>query len=370
MTKKKYVAQISPQISKADEIKLNNQFKNIASGFHISMKSAVKIGSAIAGGALVVAWWNHQKKAIDEVNNSFNEYLANTDRLGTIANDLQANAGDFALTDVALSTYGLSQEDRDKLYMGVKQSYAENKIIQQGGNLLGSLIDIQKQYQLALQNKDIKMQDFIKNIVGLRGQKATEFLGGDLELQINKLKKDFSTEEINTAINRGGNLEQLQAESLARQQLKGIIQISKISQQAGEGIIASQEQYNLAVKQGILDQYGNYENMMNITLAKEKVTRNLLQFFDKLLDPILLKVGQTATSGASFFAEILSVVLKELFTMSKSAIISYIQNILKAVGLDVFFKKNKTPMTETDKKSMSINPIGTLTKPILDKIYK
>lgn len=348
MAKKQYALQIKPEISKQDEAKLNNQFKSIAGGFKISMSSALKVGTAIGGAGLVLAWWNHQKKSIDAVNNSFDEYLANADRLGTIANDLGANTGSFALADVGLSTFGLKQEDRDKLYAGIKSAMAEGTIVNKGGNLLGALQDIQNEYKNALKTGNTKRQEQLKGLTGLRGQKATEFLSGNLEEQITKLSSKYSRKDIEIAVNKGGALEQQQAESLANQQLEGLIQASKV---ANEGIIKSQEQYNEALRQATLEQYGNYDNQIKIEIAKQKTITQLWKLIDGLVNPILTKFANTNGNNAiSIISSLLGAIFSEIFSSFKSAISGYIKDILNMIGIGKFLGiKQDKPRTEIEK---------------------
>ena len=346
MAKQKYVAQIQPKIAKEDEVALTRQFKGISSGFKVSMNTALKVGTAVAGAGIVMAWWNHQKKAIDSVNNSFNDYLANADRLSTIANDLQTNAGSFALTDLGLSTFGLNQEDRDKLYSSIKGAMSEGKITQSGGNLLGSLVDIQNEYKQALKVGDIGRQEFLKSLTGLRGQKATEFLGGDLQSATKVVGGKFNAKDIEMAVNKGGELEQQQAESLAIQQLKGMIQVSKV---ANEGIIKSQEQYNEALKQATLEQYNNYDNMIKFEIAKQKTINNLWSLIDNLVNPIIARVGNGSNNAVSILTAILGAVLGGLFNSFKTKIVSYINDIINSLGLSKLFGLKTTKLVESEK---------------------
>ena len=221
----------------------------------------------------------------------------------TTTNDLQTSGGSFALTDLGLSTFGLNQEDRDKLYSSVKGAYAEGKIVNVGeGNILGSFKFIQDEYKKALASGDLAKQEYYKGLTGLKGQKATEFLSGDLNKSIDnmvdKLIKDPKIQElygknlskaglrvkITEAVNKGGDLEAKQAQSLANQQIKTMLQVNKL---ASSGIIKSQEQYNEALKESTLAQYDSYDAMIKEDIARQKIIRQLLTAVNYWLNPII-----------------------------------------------------------------------------------
>lgn len=350
MVKKKYVAQIKPQIAKEDEVALARQFKDISGKFKSSMGNALKLGAVAGATGLLIGWWNNQKKAIDSVNSSFDEYLSMTDRLSTIAGDLGANSGSFALTDLGLSTFGLNQEDRDKLYSSIKSAVAEGSIKNLGeGNSLGSLISIQNDYKKALAGGDLKRQEFLKSLTGLRGQKATEFLGGDLGSVIKGLEGEFSKEDIEGAVNRGGELEQLQAESLAKQQLRGIIQVSKL---ANNGIIKSQEQYNEALKQATLSQYDNYDTMIKEQIAREKMMRKVYSIMSEFINPFINDLSTiTSKNAGDVIAKILKDLIGKLWDLAYSGIVLALSNLLKAIGLGWVLKNTDKVKTESEKKT-------------------
>lgn len=367
MTKKKYVAQIQPNISKEDEQKLNRQFKNVAKGMKTSMGSALKVGIAVGATGILMGWWNHQKKSIDAVNKSFDDYLANTDRLSTIANDLQANSGSFAMQDMALSTYGLSQEDRDKLYASIKSAVADGTIVNKdGGNSLGAIIGLQDEYVKALGSGDIKRQVQLKELTGLRGQKATEFLSADLrgsiEILEGKLKGKFSKKDIELAVNKGGDMERVQAESLAIRQIESIVEVAKV---ANEGIIKSQEEYNLALRQSTLQQYGNYDVMVEEQLAREQIARNVNRLISSWLNPI---IGDLSKLSASNYDTVFIKILKDLVSKiwgvigdmfrqgrvkAMAGINSFMNDIPLLKRLMTVLNGNSKPKTETDKKRTS-----------------
>jgi hypothetical protein len=367
MAKKQYALQVNPEVSRQDQDKLNKQFANIASGFGKSIGRGLKGGASFGAKAgmvgLALSWWDNQKKSIDSVNSSFDEYLANADRLGTIANDLGTSASSFALTDVALSTYGLKQEDRDKMYSSIKGAQAEGTIVNQGGNLLGSLTDIQKEYQIALKNGDIKRQEFLKGLTGLRGQKATEFLSGDLQGAIDKLMSSgkFNKKDIDKAVNKGGDLEQQQAEGIAEQNLSLFVRTSKL---ANSGIIKSQEQLRLAIEDQTLEQYANYDEMVELEISKRQTTTMINRLINTFLNPIIGKAGTigklynsgkaTAQNVKPLLIDLVVQILTSVLTAMKDAIVVLVTSIWDAVtGKTTETKEDKKKRIETIQKQVA-----------------
>jgi hypothetical protein len=352
MAKKKYVAQIKPTITKEDEASLNRQFKDISGKFKLSMGTALKVGAVAGATGVLLGWWNSQKKAIDNVNVSFDNYLANTDRIGTIANDLQASNSSFALTDTALGIYGLSSEDKDKLYNSVKSAVAEGKIVNKGeGNTLGALQSIQEEYRKALQSGNIKRQNSLKEIAGLRGQKATEFLSGNLNDDISKLELRFSRKEVENAVKKGGELEQKQAENLAIRNLEEMLAISKV---ANESIIKSQEEANKSVRNATLMSYGSYDVMVKEQIAKEKLQRNIYAVISSWLNPIIGDLSTINPSNAgNKIAKIIMDLFNKIWTLGFDSIKSGLRNLLASSGLGKFLTpEKKEKKTETEKQGV------------------
>ena len=324
-----YAIKIRPDFDKKNVDVLKKDIQNIKGvglGNAISSttsKVAGLIGSMTLLGLAMVSI----KKGFESANKGVNEFLDATDRLSTIAGSrADITSGELALTDTAIAVAGVSQQERDLLYRNVAKAQANGQLKVAGKEDLTSVLaGIQNEYKNAVAKKDIIKTEQIQTITGLRGQKATEFLLGDIKKERENIQKrtGISPEILTKNIEAGGVLQNTQ---ITNKSINELVKLSKT------GDTLQQQGKNGTLGQNIIDYQSktqqNQDNLLQAQIKGFDASRKA----SESLDNTIKTLETTLSTGVEKLAPALNGIAKTVEDLKKGVNITA---IAKEVGSSI-----------------------------------
>ena len=308
--KDSYAVKIRPDFDK----KNIEKFKKDVSGSKVGMlgntfkSTTSKVVGLIGAMSLMGLAVSSIRKAFDEANTGFQEFLDTTDRLSTLAGDLpNTSAGQLAFADASLKESGIkTTEERDKLFRSIQDAIASGVISNPNNKgITDILASLQTQWQNAKLSGNTQEMSTIEKQIGLRGKKASEFLQGDIKKSIEDRQKTtgVTEEEITNFANQGGISEGKQAKNQGDEQIR---RLSKVGQTLNETnkkgksksdiINESQAQMEKNRTDLLVSQINAYESSVKSITKLDTTMKGL----EKVMIDLLPHVGTIATKLSSF----------------------------------------------------------------------
>ena len=230
------------------------------------------------------------RKSFDEANEGFREFLDKTDRLSTLAGDLpNTTSGQLALVDASLEKSGVkSTEDRDKIFRNIQDKLASGEINNPKNLGIQDIIaSLQTQWQKSKSSGNIKEMSKIENLLGLRGKKASELLQSNINEDVNIIKKQAKVEEssLTNAINKGGQLEGIQATNQAIESVRRTAKTGETldKNNLGSSILQSQAQMEKNKTDLLQEQLKVYKDSLKAVKTLESSLNLLAKSINRLI---------------------------------------------------------------------------------------
>ena len=324
-----YAIKIRPDFDKKNVETLKKDIQNIKGiGLNNVLSSTTtKVAGLIGSMTLLGISIASIKKGFDDANKGVNEFLNQADRLSTIAGSMNdTTSGNLAITDTAIAVSGVSEQERDLLYRNVAKAQASGELNVTGKQDLTSVLaGIQNEYKKAVTEKDIVKTEQIQAITGLRGQKATEFLLGDINKEReNILKKtNINPEVLTQKIEAGGALQNTQITNKNINQLINLSKTAETLQKQGK---------NGTLGQNIIDYQSksqqNQDNLLQAQIKGFDASRKA----SESLDNTMKTLETTLSTGVEKLAPALNGIAKTVEDLKKGVNITA---IAKEVGSSI-----------------------------------
>ena len=324
-----YAIKIRPDFDKKNVDALKKDIQNIKG---IGLGSAIssttrKVAGGFGSMTLLGVPMVRIKKGCERANKGVNEFLDTTDRLSTIAGSrADITSGELALTDTAIAVAGVSQQERDLLYRNVAKAQASGELKVAGKEDLTSILaGIQQEYKKAVAKKDIIKTEQIQTITGLRGQKATEFLLGDIKKERENIQRKIgiSPEILTKNIEAGGVLQNTQITNKSINELVRLSMTGETLQQQGKNGTLGQ---NIIDYQSKLQQ--NQDNLLQAQIRGFDSSRKA----SESLDSTMKALETTLSTGVEKLAPALNGIAKTVEDLKKGVNITA---IAKEVGSSI-----------------------------------
>jgi len=287
-----YAIKIRPDFDKKNIEKFKKDVSNSKVGImgNVFKSTTSKVVGLIGAMSIMGLAVSSIRKSFDEANKGFQEFLDTTDRLSTLAGDLpNTTSGQLALVDASLEKSGIkSTEDRDKIFRNIQDKLANDEIENKNNKGIKEIIaSFQKQWQEAKASGDTKKMSRIENLLGLRGKKASELLQSNINEDIEVIKKESGVEEISLtdAINKGGELEGIQAKNQAIESVRRTAKTGETldKNNLGNSILKSQAQMEKTRTDLLQEQLKVYEDSLKAVKTLDSSLNLLANSINRLI---------------------------------------------------------------------------------------
>lgn len=168
---------------KMEKVSIGTKFTNKLKEMQDS-KWGKRAGLGVAGLTMLGAALKGVSEQVSNTNESMNELLITTSRIGEIAKDVNSNTGDVAMLTAVARSYGVEEDEVGAWIRSVQEGMVEGKTKNFGSM---NAVEIIKLLPKLWQKGTLTERIAIEKLLGTGDKKSSKFLQGDYEAKQQEL---------------------------------------------------------------------------------------------------------------------------------------------------------------------------------------
>jgi hypothetical protein len=266
------------------------------------------LAAVATGAAVVMSVFSSLNEDLQKGIDYLDQYLQKVDKLSTLGRDMNMNAVETMALSEALNAYGIKEDQQGKMFANIREAQAQGTLQKyEGQGMTAVLDDLIRQYNLALEKKDIERQSLIFKTLGIRGNQmellgSTGGIGIQQEENLKAYEKDTgkTRKDLNKEIEEGAKLEEKQTREIERQRNLAVLKTSGSNQLAQEidlitktTILKESRPANSTLQEG-------FTTKLEANLFKEKTAVVYNEFLNDSIDVLGKTVKATTETMQKF----------------------------------------------------------------------